>query len=71
MEYNYRHEGRRVGAASLQPWQMRMNLFGHKRGGGIDEATGQGMLGEDSPVRADGMQVPPMMVLPLGALRSR
>lgn len=61
-------EGRRVGAASLLPWQMRRNLFGVAVGGG---GGGGGAGTEDSRVRADGMRVPPMFVLPLDALRLR
>lgn len=56
-----------MGAASLPAWQMRHNLFGDGFGndlGGDDEVA------EDSPVRADGTRVPPMMVIPLSALKS-
>lgn len=65
-------EGRRVGAASLLPWQMRRNLFGD---GALEEVEGGdgggGGIGACSRVRADGTRVPPMMVLPLSALRDR
>lgn len=67
-------EGRRVGAASLLPWQMRHNLFGEaalegSRARGGDE--GGGVSARASRVRADGTRVPPMLVLPLSALRQR
>lgn len=51
-------EGKHVKAASLTALQMRRNLFG------------KGSW-HDSPVRADGMRIPRMMVLPLEALRKR
>ncbi|CAM9458256.1 unnamed protein product, partial [Ectocarpus sp. 12 AP-2014] len=60
-------EGRRVGAASLLPWQMRHNLFG---GGALAGGGGTG-AGSPSRVRADGTRVPPMMVLPLSAVQKR
>lgn len=63
-------EGRRVGAASLLPWQMRQNLFGEGalegKGGGIGAGSGSA-----SRVRADGTRVPPMLVIPLSAVRQR
>ena len=62
------YEGRRIGAASLAPWQMRRNLFGRDvtaGGGGLDGGA------EESRVRADGTRVPAMMVLPLEAVRRR
>lgn len=68
-------EGRRVGAASLLPWQMRQNLFGE---GALAAAEGEGVGGigagsssSSSRVRADGTRVPPMMVVPLTAVRDR
>ncbi|CAN0559831.1 unnamed protein product, partial [Ectocarpus sp. 12 AP-2014] len=60
-------EGRRVGAASLLPWQMRHNLFGE---GALADGGGTG-AGSPSRVRADGTRVPPMMVLPLSAVQKR
>ncbi|CAM9929589.1 unnamed protein product, partial [Ectocarpus sp. 8 AP-2014] len=60
-------EGRRVGAASLLPWQMRHNLFGE---GALADGGGAG-AGSPSRVRADGTRVPPMMVLPLSAVQKR
>eukprot|EP00903_Cladosiphon_okamuranus_P015566 g14371.t1 len=69
-------EGRRVGAASLLPWQMRQNLFGPQalEGAGSRGGTagaGAGGYGLASRVRADGTRVPPMLVLPLSAVRER
>lgn len=66
-------EGRRVGAASLLPWQMRQNLFGEGalEGAGNRGGAGRGGAGLSSRVRADGTRVPPMLVLPLSALRER
>lgn len=62
-------EGRRVGAASLLPSQMRRNLFGK---GALEGTQGGGIgAGSSSRVRADGTRVPPMMVLPLSAVRDR
>ena len=67
-------EGRRVGAASLLPWQMRRNLFGEAALEGSGARAGDeggGVSARSSRVRADGTRVPPMMVLPLSAVRDR
>ncbi|CAN0034774.1 unnamed protein product, partial [Choristocarpus tenellus] len=57
-------EGRR--GTVLTADQMRYNLFG------LDEVgSGEGVGMEDSPVRADGTRLPPMMVLPLEAISRR
>lgn len=64
-------EGRRTGAASLLPWQMRHNLFGRGGGCGKRKVECGEVVVEDSRVRADGTRVPHMMVVPLEAFRLR
>ena len=70
-------EGRRIGAASLAPWQMRRNLFGRDvtaaagAAAAAAAAAAVAVAGEESRVRADGTRVPAMMVLPLEAVRRR
>ncbi|CAM9131666.1 unnamed protein product, partial [Discosporangium mesarthrocarpum] len=50
------------GGTPLTAEQMRLNLFG---------SAEPGAEAEDSPVRADGTRLPPMMVLPLRAMSKR